>query len=168
MPPPLLHGSIQNIGVLIMKFLHILLFPTLAILLVVGCQSTRSVSGEADAADPDVDTTAQVYTNAIHVLVDGNDVGTLPRTIRVRRSFGTREISLWQAGEEIRKYEITITSTVEGDQTRMGFWGTETSDGETYDARTLPNEDEIYQIPYSNGPMKIEDHTYGLTLLIRE
>ena len=139
-----------------------------SLLLVAGCRSTSGVSGEADAEGASADSTERVYTNAIHVLVDGRDVGTVPKTLQVRRGFGTQEISLWQAGKEIRKSELPLTSTVEGDQTRMGFWGSNTSDGETYDVRTLPNEDEIYQIPYSNGPMKVEDHTYGLTLLIRE
>ncbi len=147
-----------------MKHLQFLSVLAVSILLLSACRSTSNVTAEGDG---DGDST-RVYTNAVHVLVDGRDVGPIPQTIRVRRSFGTREISLWKAGEEIRTYEIPISPTSEGDQTRMGFFGSSSADGESYDVRTLPNKDETYQVPYSDGPMKIEDRQYGVTLLIRE
>jgi hypothetical protein len=149
-----------------MKHVQIFFFLTAVLVLFSACRSSSGVVGDADGS-PDADST-RVYTNAVHVLVDGRDVGEIPRTVRVRRSFGTRAVSLWQAGEVIRKYEIPIYPTSEGEQTRMGFWGTRSIDGETYDVRNLPNEDETYQVPFSNGPMKIEDREYGVTLLIRE
>lgn len=150
-----------------MKHLSTLSFLALFVLLLASCRSTSDITGEAATVGPERDSSV-VYTNAIHVLVDGRDVGTIPQTVRVRRSFGTRVISLWRAGEEIRKYEIPIFPTSETEQTRMGFWSTRSVDGESYDVRNLPNKNETYQVPFSNGPMRIEDREYGVTLLIRE
>ncbi len=149
--------------------MHVQIISTLAVslLLLAACQSSSSLVGDGETDGGETDT-SRVYTNAIHVLVDGRDVGTIPRTVRVRRSFGTRMVSLWQAGKEIRKYEIPISPTSEGDQTRMGFWGTQSLDGESYDVQNLPHEGETYQVPFSSQPMKIEDRQYGVTLLIRE
>ncbi|MEX0820936.1 MAG: hypothetical protein WD021_02220 [Rhodothermales bacterium] len=145
------------------------LYAMLAVLFLAlaACQSTVPVVGDGDAEGAESDT-SRVYTNQVHVLVDGRDVGTVPRTVRVRRSFGTRAVSLYQAGEEIRVYELPIQPTSSGQQTRMGFWGTRSPEGETYDVRNLPHEDEVYEVPFSAQPMKIEDHEYGVTLLIRE
>lgn len=143
---------------------HYQLFSILvvSILLLSACRSTSAVTEGGPDGDP------MMYTNAVYVLVDGRNVGTIPQTVRVRRSFGTRVISLWKAGEEFRKYEIPIYPTSEGEQTRMGFFGTRSVDGETYDVSNLPNKDETYQVPYSTGPMRIEDREYDVTLLIRE
>lgn len=149
-----------------MKVLHLFSVLFVFAFLAAGCASSDRIAGKGGEAA--ADTSSEAYTKAIHVLVDGRDVGTVPRTVRVRRSFGTRIVSLWQSGKEIRTYELPIQPTSSTDQTRMGFWGSSSIDGETYDVRTLPNEDETYQIPFSSGPMKIEDHTYGLTLLIQE
>ena len=148
-------------------------FPRLAlsalvasVLIFAGCSSARSTADRTDGDAP-ADTT-QFYGKAIHVLIDGRDVGPIPRTVRVNRSFGVRDISLFQSGKVIRRYEIGISSTAQGEQTRMGFFGSRTVDGETYDVRMLPSKDEVYQIPFSNNPMRIEDHEYGLTMLVRE
>lgn len=140
----------------------VVLFLSLA-----ACQSTVPVVGDGDVEGSESDTSA-VYSNQIHVLVDGRDVGTAPRTVRVRRSFGTRSVSLYQAGEEIRVYEMPLQPTSSSTHTRMGFSGRRTPEGETYDVRTLPHEEEVYEVPFSTNPMKIEDHEFGVTLLIRE
>ena len=129
-----------------------------------GCTSSSKVQDDAPVAAD----SSQVYTNAIHVLVDGDDVGTTPRTVRVRRGFGTRKVSLWQAGEEFRVYEIEFASTVAGDQTLQGFWSTDSMEGDTYDIRNLPNNGEgRFFIPYTQYPIKVEDHAYGVTLLVQ-
>lgn len=142
------------------------ILPALLIsgIVLLGCKSTSKVQGEeAVVADSN-----RVYTNAVHVLVDGDDMGTIPRTVRVRRGMGTRRVSLWQAGEEIRIYEIEFASSVAGEQTLQGFWSTSSVEGETYDVRTLPNNGEgTFFIPYTEYPIKVEDHTYGITLLVQ-
>ncbi len=120
------------------------------------------VQGDEAVAD------SLLYGKAVYVLIDGRDAGPVPRTIRVYRSYGTREVSLFQQGKEIRKYEIGISATGVGEQARMGFWSSRSADGETYDVRTLPHKDEVYLIPFSESPMRIEDRQYGLTMLIRE
>ncbi len=132
--------------------------------LVGGCSASKDMAAEGEDATPD----SLLYGKSVYVLVDGKDAGPVPRTLRLYRSYGTREVTLFQQGKEIRKYEIGISATSEGDQARMGFWSSRSADGETYDARTLPRKDEVYQIPFSEYPMRIEDHEYGLTMLIRE
>ena len=141
----------------------------IALLVFGGCRSSsRTVDEGEDRAGAIVDTT-KLYTLAVHVLVDGRDRGTVPATIRVRRSFGTRQVSLWQAGKEIRTYEIEITTTTEGTQTLQGFWSTRSMEGETYDVETLPKEgDDTYLIPYTPNRITIEDRAFGLTMLISE
>ena len=136
---------------------------TVFVALVAGCSASKDVA-EGDEVVPD----SLHYGKAVYVLVDGRDAGTVPKTIRLYRSYGTREVSLFQRGKEIRKYEIGIAATSAGEQARMGFWSNRSADGETYDVRTLPNKDEVYVIPFSEAPMRIEDHQYGLTMLIRQ
>ena len=136
---------------------------TVLVPLVAGCSASKDMArGDEAAAD------SLLYGKAVYILIDGRDAGPVPKTIRVYRSYGTREVSLFQQGKEIRKYEIGISATGAGEQARMGFWSGRSADGETYDVRTLPHEDEVYLIPFSEGPMRIEDHQYGLTMLIRE
>lgn len=140
----------------------------MAVLLFGGCRSaSSSLDGEGDdVARAD---TSVVHTQAIHVLVDGKDRGTIPQTLRIRRSFGTHEVSLWQAGQEIRIYELEISSTTAGQQTLQGFWSTPSSEGASFDISTLPKEGEItYRIPFSPYPLRIEDNEYGVTLLVSE
>ena len=138
-----------------------------AAVLVVGCSSTSSQvdsTGERGPAD-----TSVVYTQAIHVLVDGQDRGMIPQTVRIRRSFGTQEVSLWQAGKEIRIYELEIATTTEGRHTLQGFWSTPSADGASFDVSTLPKRGEnTYQIPYAAYPLRIEDNQYGVTLLVSD
>lgn len=130
----------------------------------IGCRSSAEVEDEGVVAD-----TNRVYTQAVHVLVDGSDVGTIPRTIRVRRGMGTRKVSLWQAGEEFRVYEIEFVSTVAGDQALQGFWSSSSMEGEAFDVRTLPNNGEgTYFVPYARHPIKVEDHEFGVTLLVED
>lgn len=142
-------------------------FPALflgVLFLLTGCTQTSPVAEEDVVAD-----SSRVYTQAVHVLVDGDDVGQTPRTVQVRRGFGTRKISLWQAGEEFRTYEIEISNTVAGDQMLQGFWSTDSMEGDTYDVQSLPNNGEgTFYIPYTEYPIKVEDRTYGLTLLVRD
>lgn len=128
----------------------------------------RSTAPDEDAITKTGDLPADtLYTRAIHVLVDGTDRGTIPQTLRIRRSFGTEKVSLWQAGEEIRIYEIEISNTSAGEQLMQGFWSSPSADGASYDVQTLPKGNEnTYRIPYSDGPMRIEDHEYGVTLLV--
>ena len=136
---------------------------TVLVPLVAGCSASKDMArGDEAVAD------SLLYGKAVYILIDGRDAGPVPKTIRVYRSYGTREVSLFQQGKEIRKYEIGISATGAGEQARMGFWSGRSADGETYDVRTLPHEDEVYLIPFSEGPMRIEDHQYGLTMLIRE
>ncbi len=137
---------------------------TILVALVAGCGASKDMAVQEDDAVAD----SLLYGKAVYVLVDGEAAGPVPRTIRLYRSYGVREVTLFQQGAEIRKYEIGISATSEGDQARMGFWSNRSADGETYDARTLPHKDEVYQIPFSEYPMRIEDHEYGLTMLIRE
>ncbi|MXW64147.1 MAG: hypothetical protein F4Y00_01080 [Bacteroidetes bacterium SB0662_bin_6] len=136
---------------------------TVLVPLVAGCSASKDVAqGDEAVAD------SLRYGKAVYVLIDGRDAGTVPKTIRLYRSYGTREVSLFQRGKEIRKYEIGIAATAAGEQARMGFWSNRSAEGETYDVRTLPNKDEVYLIPFSEAPMRIEDHQYGLTMLIRQ
>lgn len=149
-----------------MRALH--LIPAILIfgLLAAGCSSTSKVKEGAETASAESDS-GKVYTNAVHVLVDGTDMGVIPMTVRVRRSFGTREVSLWQKGEEIRIYELEISSTVDGDQTLQGFWSTSSTEGQSYDVRNLPTAGEnTYRVPYTSYPIRVVDNTYGVTLLI--
>lgn len=138
--------------------------------LLIGCRSASGVQENGDVAEAAGNEEGPpVYTQAIHVLVDGNDVGMTPMTVRVRRSFGTREVSLWQAGDEIRTYEIEMVHTSDGIQTQQGFWSTPSIDGATYDVRNLPTVGETtFLVPYSQSPIKIEDQAYGVTLLVSE
>lgn len=134
------------------------------LLILAGCQSTSPIADEAVGED-----TTRVYTQAVHVLVDGDDVGTIPRTIRVRRGMGNRKVSLWQAGEEFRVYEIEFAGSVAGEQTLQGFWSNSSMEGESFDVRTLPNNGEgTFYVPYAQYPIKVEDHTYGVTLLVED
>lgn len=141
--------------------------PYLAIGFVValtGCYSSSSIEDESLPAD-----TARVYTHAVHVLVDGDDVGPVPRTVRVRRRLGDRKVSLWQSGEEFRIFELEFAGTVEGEHTLQGFWSSSSAEGTTLDARTLPNDGEgTYFVPYAPYPIRVEDHAYGLTLLVED
>jgi hypothetical protein len=140
----------------------------LALLVVGGCRSSSRTVDEDDLTTSVTDTT-EMYTRAVHVLVDGRDRGTVPTTIRVRRSFGTKQVTLWQAGKEIRTYEIEITTTTGGTQTLQGFWSTRTMEGDSYDVETLPKEgDDTYLIPYTPNRIKVEDRAFGLTMLISE
>lgn len=139
-----------------------------AFLVLTGCRSSSEIAEGGESSDAASDST-MVYTRAIHVLVDGNDVGVIPRTVRVRRSFGTQEVSLWQAGEEIRTYEIEMVYTADGIQTQQGFWSTSSAQGETYDVRNLPtSDDSTFQVPFSEYPIRVEDQTYGVTLLVSD
>lgn len=135
-----------------------------AILVILGgCRST-SPATEASADGAPADT---LYTRAVHVLVDGKDRGVVPQTLRIRRSFGTEKVSLWQAGDEIRVYEIELSNTSAGEQLMQGFWSSPSSDGASYDVQTLPKGNDItYRIPYSDYPLRIEDNEYGVTLLV--
>lgn len=131
--------------------------------MLVGCRAS-SPAADAPTDGAPVDT---LYTRAIHVLVDGTDHGTIPQTLRIRRDFGTAKVSLWQAGKEIRIYEIEISNTSAGDQLMQGFWASPSIDGASYDVKMLPKDGEkIYLIPYSDRPMRIEDNEYGVTLLV--
>lgn len=135
----------------------------IAVAVLGGCRAT-SPAADAPTDGAPVDT---LYTKAIHVLVDGADQGTIPQTLRIRRGFGTAKVSLWQAGKEIRIYEIEISNTSAGEQLMQGFWSSPSVDGDTYDVQTLPKGGEkIYRIPYSDRPMRIEDNQYGVTLLV--
>lgn len=148
------------------------LVPLLLITSVVlaGCRSSSAVKEDPQAAETAADDGApHVYSQAVYVLVDGNDVGMAPMTVRVRRNFGTREVTLWQAGDEIRTYEIEMVHTSHGLQTQQGFWSTPSSDGATYDVRNLPTVGETtFLVPYSDYPIKVEDQAYGVTLLVTE
>lgn len=149
-----------------MRRFSVLLVIFAAIVAFGGCTSTSTPVDETPGDDITGDSTA-VHTRAIHVLVDGDDQGTIPRTLRIRRSFGTQQVSLWQAGEEIRIYEIEITSSVDSEQMMQGFWATPSTDGASYEVKTLPKRGEnTYTIPYSPGPIRIDDNEYGLTLLV--
>ena len=140
----------------------------LATIFLVGCHSSSPLVEGGEPGDAGADSSL-VYTQAIHVLVDGADQGVIPRTVRIRRSFGIQEVSLWQAGEEIRTYEIEMVHTSDGIQTQQGFWSTSSTDGQTYDVRNLPMKGETtFRVPFSNHPMKIEDQTYGVTLLVSD
>lgn len=149
------------------RLIPLLLVFTIAL---VGCRSASSVQEDPDAAEMTADGDGpRMYTQAVYVLVDGDDIGMAPMTVRVRRSFGTREVTLWQAGDEIRTYEIEMVHTSEGLQTQQGFWSTPSTDGATYDVRNLPTAGETtFLVPYSDYPIKIEDQAYGITLLVTE
>lgn len=163
------HNTRWNIDLeAVMRRFPIFPFLLASAVAIVGCSSTSPPVAETSGEDAIVDTNV-VHTMAIHVLVDGDDQGTIPRTLRIRRSFGTQQVSLWQAGEEIRIYEIEIVSSVAGDQLMQGFWSTPSSDGAAYEVKTLPKRGEYtYQIPYSRQPMRIDDNEYGLTLLVSD
>jgi hypothetical protein len=62
-----------------------------------------------------------------------------------------------------------MVHTSDGIQTQQGFWSTSSTDGQTYDVRNLPMKGETtFRVPFSNHPMKIEDQTYGVTLLVSD
>ena len=138
-----------------------------AAFLISGC-SLSSSAGKDDGKVARQDS-SKLYTKAVHVLVDGRDQGIIPMTVRVRRSFGTREITLWQAGKEIRTYEIELDLSSGSSQLLQGFYSSRSMDGDAYDAESLPKAgDDTYIIPYSQRPLKIEDRQYGVTLLVGE
>jgi|GEM_PF-3876835 len=133
-------------------------------LFLTGCYSSSKIEDESIPGDG-----TRVYTRAVHVLVDGDDVGTVPRTVRLRRQLGNRKVSLWQAGEEFRIYELEFGGSVEGDQLLQSFWSSRSPDGASFDARTLPNNGEgTFYVPYSPYPIRVEDHVYGLVLLVED
>ncbi len=149
-----------------MRLYQFLPFFLVAVVALGGCRSTSPPVADTSDEDAPTDTSA-VHTRAIHVLVDGDDQGTIPRTLRIRRSFGTQQVSLWQAGKEIRIYEIEISATGDSQQVLQGFWATPSSDGASYEVKTLPKGDEItYRIPYTSHPLRIDDSEYGVTLLV--
>lgn len=133
-----------------------------------GCSTSSKIQDDESADAASADSTRQ-YTRAIHVLVDGNDRGTVPMTVQIRRGFGTRRVSLYQAGKEIRIYEFEFSGTTAGDQTLQGFWSTPSAEGASFDVRTLPNDGEMtFFVPYTPYPIKVEDHAYGLTLHVED
>ena len=141
----------------------------IAAILLVGCRTSTPIVDDDEAGNISESDSSVVHTRAVHVLVDGKDLGVIPMTVRVRRGFGTRQVSLWQAGEEIRTYEFEIVHTSSGMQLQQGFWSNSSPDGETYDVRNLPtSNDSTFLVPYSNHPIKIEDQTFGVTLLVSE
>jgi hypothetical protein len=153
-----------------MKVALNLLVPILvSVLLSLSACSSFQFGSKKDAPlAAHLDTTA-IYTNAIYVLVDGQDRGQVPMTLRLRRGFGTRLVSLWQRGKEIRKYELETVHTAAGTALQQGFWSTQTNGVTTYDVRNLPSKNENYfYIPYSMSRLLIEDHTFGLTMIVEE
>lgn len=156
-----------------MRKVSVLLVPlALGCMLIAGCTSSRS-SAVPGAVLPD-SLRAQgdtVHTRAVHVLVDGKDQGMLPATLRVRRSFGARVVSLWQAGKEIRHYELQTYYTADGMATEQGFWANDVGGERTYDVRTLPTkkrDDNYFFIPYSPRPITVEDNVYQLILIVED
>lgn len=151
-----------------MRPLYFLSLVFIASLVLVGCRSSSKVV-DAEADESVMADTSVAYTNAIHVLVDGKDRGVIPQTLRIRRSFGTQQISLWQHGKEIRIYELEISNTTAGDQMLQGFWSTPSAEGESYDVQNLPKSGElVYRIPYAPYPLRIDDNEYDVTLLVSE
>lgn len=150
-----------------MKLFYPAPFLLAALLLISGC-SLSSSSGEDGIKSARADS-SRLYTKAVHVLVDGRDMGIIPMTVRIRRSFGTREVTLWQAGKEIRTYELELNLSSEGSQLLQGFYSSRSMDGDAYDVESLPKAgDDVYVIPYAQRPLKIEDRQYGVTLLVAE
>lgn len=135
-----------------------------------GCATGR---GASDGVVPDSSIAAagspMVYSRAVHVLVDGRDRGMVPRTVQVRRSFGTRMVSLWQAGKEIRTYELMSSPTGEGRQLEYSFFGSQDPTSTVYDVSNLPTDGENeYIVPFSPGRITVEDREYGLMLIVEE
>ena len=135
----------------------------LTMLVLAGCMTSKdAASEEANAAEGYQD-------NSVHVLIDGQDKGVLPATVRVRRSFGTRMVSLYQGGKEIRTFELTKNYTVEDIQLAYSFFGRPQTGEMVYDVSVLPKDSENeYFIPFSRYPIRIEDREYDLVLLVTE
>lgn len=146
------------------------LVPILAtVLLLSACSAIETGMKKSETADAERRDSTGAYTSAVYVLVDGEDKGQVPMTLRVRRGFGTRLVSLWHKGKEIRKYELETVQTADGIALQQGFWSTDTNGTTTYDVRNLPTKnDNYFYIPFSVSRLLIEDHSFGLTMIVDE
>src|SRR5690606_37210141 len=133
-------------------------------LFLTGCYSSSKIEDESIPGD-----STRAYTRAVHVLVDGDDVGTVPRTVRLRRQLGNRKVSLWQAGEEFRIDELGCGGSVAGAQSIPSVWSCRAPDGARSDARTPAIRGEgAFSVPYSPYPIGVEDQVCGLALLVED
>ena len=120
---------------------------TVLVPLVAGCSASKDVAqGDEAVAD------SLRYGKAVYVLIDGRDAGTVPKTIRLYRSYGTREVSLFQRGKEIRKYEIGIAATAAGEQAVWDSGATVRRTGRPTMCVHYRTRDEVYLIPFPRRP----------------
>ena len=136
-----------------------------------GCAATAPpVEPEVQSGDQSETASTdsiQVRRGTIHVLVDGNDRGVLPKMVQIRRSFGDKFVSLYQGEEEFRIYELETSVTPGGQRVLNGFWSDNRPEGIVYDIRHLDKKnDDYYYIPYTEYPIIIEDNLYNLTIRI--
>lgn len=138
--------------------------------LTTGCAgNARTAAPDGTIADAGVAADGTPHTRVVHVLVDGRDKGMLPATIRVRRGLGARMVSLWQAGKEIRTYELQTVQTSDGLSLAYSFFGEQTPTSTVYDVMSLPTAGENnFIIPFSPYRLTIEDRVFQLTLIIEE
>ena len=150
---------------------HRLLSASLVLVLVfsAGCASSKKTGETSTVPAPAATQDGRVYTNQVYVLVDGKEKGTVPSTVLVRRGMGARMVSLWQAGEEIRTYELQTVTTSDALSMTYSFFGEDTPTSTVYDVSTLPTAGKNnYVVPYSPYRITIEDRQYSLTLVVEE
>lgn len=145
------------------------LFPLVLLLALVGVAGCAS-SKKADAPEAGVTQRPELYGRQVYVLVDGKQRGSVPGTVRVRRGMGARMVSLWQAGAEIRTYELQTVATADGSQLSNSFFGEEDATSTVYDVAHLPTArgENNFIVPYSRHRITVEDRTYGLTIIVDE
>ncbi len=138
-----------------------------ALLLTAGCATKK------EAADGGATTTAaakkkkaQPAQNGATVYIDGRRRAAAPATVRVRRSYGESEVAIHVKGKEVRHYELERARTASSTQLDMGFGNDDADGGKRYDVSQLPKRKEVYLIPYSPGPVTIEDRDYAVTLVV--
>lgn len=140
------------------------LFPLVFFVLLFsgGCSSSGGVTViPATGGDP------AFQTRNAFIFVDGKQRGVTPATVRIRRSFGTSQVSL-RAGPEftiLRAFEIEWTVTGSRTMTEFTFG----NEDRVYDLTDLSKtKDGTYVIPYFAHPVLVEDREFNFFIIVEE
>ena len=97
--------------------------------------------------------------------MDGEDRGTTPRTLQIRRAFGESTVSIRVGNEVVRRYEFERASSSNQSDLVYSFRGDNNDGMQTYDLTDLSQRgNRVYVVPYFEHPIRVEDRQYGLTL----
>ncbi len=149
------------------------IFPLLAtfvlLLFLGGCASTSQEAQEpAVTKNGAAKSKAPVLSKTARIFIDGDEKGTTPATVTVRRGFGESRVVLRQGLTLVRAFELERVYTSNGADLVYSFSG-DNSSGETiYDLQELSqHKDGTYIIPFLGNSILIEDREFGLTLRIQ-